>query len=672
MKRLGEANSPARVTDLWPGLAALREHSPGRPEVCVAVLDGPVDLSHACLAGADLQVKEVTISGQADAGMATAHGTHIASIIFGQPGSPLEGITPRCRGLVIPVFSTRPDGTVAVCPQLDLARAIGVAVNEGAQIINVSAGQLSPGGEAEQHLARAVQLCADHGILIVAAAGNEGCACLHVPAALPSVVAVGAMDRNGEPLGFSNWGGPYQVQGLLAPGEHVPGAVPGGGLAHRSGTSYAAAIVSGVAAQLLSIQVENGEAPRPADIRRLLLESSIPCERAGTGECDRFLAGRLDPARALELLLAGRKATGPTAPGKDGFPVTSQHGGPDGVRPSSPETPVHHSSEKGEAHVPDQVLELQTTATIDPPPGAGAGLNPSGPASDLAAAAGISPSDCGCGGTAGHCKCGGHGRAQLVYALGTVWYDFGSEARRDSFVQAGVENPSDPAQFLAYLEAHPEQACAVTWTLNQESTPIYAIQPAGPFAAETYAKLREFLHAQLADGVERLSVPGTVSGKAALMGGQVVPVIVPELRGMYSWSTPKLVQAVVGPTAENADLAKLQEQTGDISNFLDRVYYEVRNLGLTPQERAINYAATNAFQLGAVYTHAIAAGMKLDGIAVERSPLCRPGSDCWDVKLSFFNPARRFEQAKHVYRFTIDVSDVVPVTVGKVRHWDVY
>jgi hypothetical protein len=40
--------------------------------------------------------------------------------------------------------------------------------------------------------------------------------------------------------------------------------------------------------------------------------------------------------------------------------------------------------------------------------------------------------------------------------------------------------------------------------------------------------------------------------------------------------------------------------------------------------------------------------------------------------LTFFNPSRRLEQARRVYRFTVDVSDVIPVTVGKVRHWDVY
>jgi subtilisin family serine protease len=85
------------------------------------------------------------------------------------------------------------------------------------------------------------------------AAGNDGGECLHLPAALESVLAVGAMDAQGRPLDFSNWGQAYQSQGLLAPGENLLGAKPGGGTILRSGTSFATPIVSGIVALLLSI-----------------------------------------------------------------------------------------------------------------------------------------------------------------------------------------------------------------------------------------------------------------------------------------------------------------------------------------------------------------------------------------------------------------------------------
>ena len=278
---------------------------------------------------------------------------------------------------------------------------------------------------------------------------------------------------------------------------------------------------------------------------------------------------------------------------------------------------------------------------------------------------GIKPSDCkGCS--------GGDGPA-LVYALGQLDYDFGTEARRDSFLQHGISNPHDPAAMLDYLSNNPAHATAVTWTLVQEATPIYAIHPAGPFAAEIYATLREFLSGQIKDGVERVSIPGVTGSSATLLNGQKVPLIVPELRGLYSWSTGALVEAVAGEQPKD-DAGKREHaaKVEEIANFLERIYYEIRNLGITQQDRAMNYAATNAFQIESVVTAALAEGLKLDGIDVERSPVCRPESDCWDVKLTFFNPKKRLEEARKVYRFTIDVSDVVPVTVGPVRSWHVY
>ena len=62
--------------------------------------------------------------------------------------------------------------------------------------------------------------------------------------------------------------------------------------------------------------------------------------------------------------------------------------------------------------------------------------------------------------------------------------------------------------------------------------------------------------------------------------------------------------------------------------------------------------------------------MELDSIEVEKSPFCRLDSDCWDVKLKFFDPENG-SRAKKVYRFTIDVSYIIPVTLGKVRSWSV-
>ncbi|HAJ62610.1 MAG TPA: peptidase S8, partial [Cyanobacteria bacterium UBA8543] len=223
-------------------------------------------------------------------------------------------------------------------------------------------------------------------------------------------------------------------------------------------------------------------------------------------------------------------------------------------------------------------------------------------------------------------------------------------------------NPQDPRQLLAYLDENPWDAAAIIWTLSLDATVIYAIQPQGAYSDRVYERLIQFLREQLTEGVERVSIPGILVGKAMLMSGQVVPAIVPTLRCMYSWTTQALVETVCGSSPD-------ESARQGIENFLERVYYELRNLGMTPQERAINYAATNAFNVERIFAAALREEMDLDAIEVKRSPICRSNSECWEVLLTFFNPKKVFEQARKVYRFTVDVSDVCPVMVGRVRSW---
>ena len=59
--------------------------------------------------------------------------------------------------------------------------------------------------------------------------------------------------------------------------------------------------------------------------------------------------------------------------------------------------------------------------------------------------------------------------------------------------------------------------------------------------------------------------------------------------------------------------------------FLDRIYHGLRNTGQTPQERALNFAATSTFQVQTVFESAVVDKMELDTIEVERSPVGRPG-----------------------------------------------
>lgn len=251
----------------------------------------------------------------------------------------------------------------------------------------------------------------------------------------------------------------------------------------------------------------------------------------------------------------------------------------------------------------------------------------------------------------------------LVYALGKIGYDFGIDARRDLLAQMMYPaSPYVPANMVRYLDDNPDDADKLVWTLNQSETPIYALRPGQAFAQEVYAEFRQFLQDQLVEGVEHISVPGVVHGSVTLLSGQVVPILEPAIYGMFSWTTEALVSVVLGDNAP----AEMQSLT---RNYLERVYYEMRNLGRTSKERALNYAATNALQAKMVVQDAVGECMSLYQIDTEPSPLCRPDADCWDIVLTFFDPANRLRRARKVYRFTVDVSGLIPVSIGTTRSW---
>ena len=606
--------------DLLPGLRALYEATAGgSPNVTVAVIDGPVDFAHEVFAGADLRTALGATAMSAAAGNKMAeHGTHVASILFGQPGTEVEGICPGVRGVIIPVY----DSLTGSAPQLEVARAIELAIDEGVDIINFSGGQYSDTGQSDQWLSEAVARCAEAGVLLIAAAGNDGCECLHVPAASGTALAVGAIDAAGAPMDFSNWGHGYACNGITAPGADILGALPGGGVTRLSGTSFATPMVSGVAALLLSLAraANLGVAPLSSlDIRDILLQGSAPCVSTDLNVCQRLLSGTID--------------------------------------------------------VEGAVAAMSDAMVVGPAGGCGCGGTGSVPATEPSGTSAVSPS-----------MADAPEGQNMVYALGNLSYDFGTEARRDSFKQLmpPVEidgnvvppNPYDARQLVSYLGQNGSEARALTWTLNIELTPVYALEPTGAFGADSYGRLVEILAAEiLAEGdedhIQRVSIPGRLTGNTVrLFSGQVVPVLQLENpRGMYGWKHNMLVaqaaHAVSGRATASADLKTVQE---NLRGVLDRVYYDLRNLGVLSSDRAVNFAATNAFQAAMVFSEALGGGMQLETIETEMSPFARADSDAWDVKMKFFDPENT-RRARRVYRFTIDVSELMPVTLGEVRSW---
>ena len=645
------------------GIKQLWAKTKGNSDVCVAVLDGLVDRNHPCLAGANLTQLPSLVAGEATSqSQMSLHGTHVASIIFGQPESPVSGIAPYCRGLIIPIFSD----SRRRASQLDVARAIEQAVNAGAHIINISGGELTDDGEAEAWLNHTVNLCRDHNVLLVAAAGNDGCECLHVPAALPTVLAVGAMNSKGEPLDYSNWGQTYQTQGILALGKNILGAQPGGGTVTLSGTSFATPVVSGVAALLVSLQLQRGEQADSQKVRNALLKTALPCPSQNKRLC---LVGQLNISGAITYL------TGETMSEtqQQNYGIEASECGCS----STPELSLTASVNPNHDHNTDS--EAAVVSTVE------AGVTASQPLSSTNTSEGqIS--------TMANNQTNGVTASQatetvpnLIYVIGQLGYDFGTEARRDSFKQlmppvtiADTQipaNPYDARQMVDYLENNLSEAKSLIWIVNMELTPIYALEPVGSFARDVYEVLQQLLSGEVQaeddeEYIERVSIPGRLTGRTVrLFSGQVVPVVEPvSPRGIYGWRVNTLVGAALDAVRGEQAEADDEQMRRSLGSFLSRVYYDLRNLGQTSQDRALNFAATNAFQAAQTFSEAVAAGMELDSIAVTRSPFCRMDSDCWDVQLKFFDPENN-RRAKKVFRFTIDVSDLIPVTLGEVRSW---
>jgi len=583
------------------------------------------------------------------------HATGILGTMFGQPGSPVEGVAPYCTAINIPLFET-PTGDEALSP-LNMAHAFNLALELGVNIIHCAACHPTQTGFAHEMIQKAVQQCQDNNILIVAPSGNNKGEWFCAPAILPNVLAVGMMKDNGQPANYSNWGGQYQKQGILAPGENIPAAQPGTDEpARQEGTSLAAPLMTGISALLMSLQLQRGEQPNAEVVRQAILNSAIPCDPKEVAEPERCLVGKLNIPGAYQLLTGQPLPSIQTAAVRPQIILpASSNSFPDSSRSAVTE----FAQPKSEMHTPapTQLVTASATLTEIPP----TSLTP----------ATITPSAV----------------SNKVYALGTLGYDFGSEARRDTFKQRmpavsidGVlvpANPYDPRQMVNHLELSPAESKSLIWTLNQELTPIYALEPQKAFASEIYAVFGMLLAGQIQpeesdDYIERVSIPGNLTNRTVeLFSGQVVPVLVlPNVRGMYGWQVNTLVEAAVttaSPEFSDPDNLRMRRA---LKSFLHRIYYDLRNLGRLARDRALNFAATNTFQAASTFADAIDSGMELDSIEVEKSPFCRLDSDCWDVKLKFFDPEDS-KRSKRVYRFTIDVANIMPVTLGKLRSWSV-
>jgi len=295
--------------------------STGSPTVTVAVIDSGVDYTHPDLAPNYAGGRDF-FNDDLDPMDDQGHGTHVAGIIAAAMNNPtgdpaaeegVVGVAPNARIRAYKVCGA--DGT---CSDFAIQQAIAQAVADHANVINMSFG----GPDYSQSMDEALQAAWAAGLVLVAAAGNDGTQALLYPAALPNVISVGAFDEDDNRATFSNYGGWVDI---AAPGNVImstypmaqcaASTVPGdtGCYNWLSGTSMASPFVAGAAALVWS----RGDVTSNQQVVDILLNSADPVGVAST-RLDTWTAhGGLNVANALAYAVTNLPPVANAGPDQD-------------------------------------------------------------------------------------------------------------------------------------------------------------------------------------------------------------------------------------------------------------------------------------------------------------------------------------------------------------------
>ncbi len=258
--------------------------------VLVAVIDSGVDAGHPDLAGSLAQAFNAVDT----AVMPDKHGTAIAGLIAAH--GRLVGAAPGARLLAARAFD--PTGKTAEGTTFNILKGLDWAAANGARVINMSFA-----GAADPAMHRSLEAAHKKNIVLVAASGNNGAkAPPQFPAAYPEVIAVGGTDADDKLFEMSVRGSHVAI---AAPADQVLVAIPDGGYAPSSGTSYSAAEISGIAALMLARK----PSLTPDKLRDILLATAK--DLGPKGRDAMFGAGLADAYAAITAEDTPTAAAGP-------------------------------------------------------------------------------------------------------------------------------------------------------------------------------------------------------------------------------------------------------------------------------------------------------------------------------------------------------------------------
>jgi subtilisin family serine protease len=245
-----ESSAPSGIAAAAAAATGAAPH-PGNAAVRIGMVDSGVDLRHAVFAAHPPE--QLGCDGRA---IPSAHGTAIASLLVGDAQPQFRGAAPGAALIAVDVYcgADEPGGRVR-----DIAAGLALLAQREVRVVNLSF--VGPPNLVLERVVKRMQLA---GILIVAAAGNDGPNAKPLyPAAYPGVIAVTGVDARNKLLLEACRG---EHIAFAAPGADMMAAAPGGNYAAVRGTSYAAPLVAGLLAREL---VDAGEGGTAAALQRL-------------------------------------------------------------------------------------------------------------------------------------------------------------------------------------------------------------------------------------------------------------------------------------------------------------------------------------------------------------------------------------------------------------------
>ncbi len=251
----------------------------------IGLIDTAINPDHEALREARIETVRLSSSALPQSGK--QHGTAVAALLVGAKSSHAPGLLPGAELIAVDAFhASQSDANRASA--YDLVRAVDLLVGEQVRIVNMS---LS--GPHNLPLEKVVGEAVKRKITMVAAAGNNGPHAKPVyPAAFANVVAVTAVDRNGNPYRRAVRG---EHIDLAAPGVGVWTAASISGTRQKTGTSYAAPFVTAAAAVLKSARPD-------LDSRQVVEELQKQAKDLGDpGHDPVFGWGLLDTRRLCEI-----------------------------------------------------------------------------------------------------------------------------------------------------------------------------------------------------------------------------------------------------------------------------------------------------------------------------------------------------------------------------------